>query len=86
MVERVNGTIKNSTIKATKYKNIEDLNKFLIHYNTNRKHGGLKKELKVKTPCEAVKSWFDIEPQNFKISPDEFYTIALNGMVQCGEA
>lgn len=86
MVERVNGTIKNGTIKATEYKNIEelkeDLNKFLIYYNTNRRHGGLTKELKVRTPCEAVKSWFDIEPEIFKISPDEFYAIALNGMVQ----
>jgi len=45
------------------YKNIEDLNKFLIYYNTNRKHGGLKKELKVRTPYEAIKSWFDVEPQ-----------------------
>jgi len=84
MVERANGTIKNSTIKATEYKNIEelkaDLNNFLIYYNTNRKHGGLKKELKVRTPCEAVKSWFEIEPEIFKISPDEFYAIALNGI------
>jgi len=62
-----------------------DLNKFLIYSNTNRKHGGLKKELKVKTPCEAVKSWFDIKPEIFKISPDEFHTIVLNGMLQCGE-
>jgi len=57
----------------------------LIHYNTNGKHGGLKKELKARTPCEAVKSWFDIEPQNFKISPDEFYATLLKGMVQRGE-
>jgi len=89
MVERANGTIKNSTIKATKYNTIEelkeDLNRFLIYYNTNRKHGGLKKELKVATPCEAVKSWFEIEPEIFKISPDEFYAIALHGMVQRGE-
>jgi len=28
----------------------EDLNKFLIYYDTNRKHGGLTKELKVRTP------------------------------------
>jgi len=63
----------------------ENLNKFLIYHNTNRKHGGLKKELKVKTPCEAVKNWFELEPEIFKISPDEFYAIALNGMVQHGE-
>ena len=89
MVERVNGTIKNSTIKVTEYENLQelkdDLNKFLIYYNINRKHGGLKKELKVRTPCEAVKSWFEIEPEIFKISPDKFYAIALNGMVQRGE-
>jgi hypothetical protein len=59
-----------------------NLNKFLIYYNTNRKHDGLKKELKVRTSCEAVKSWFEIELKIFKISPDEFYAIALNGMVQ----
>jgi len=86
MVERANGTIKNGTIRVTKYQTIEelkeDLNKFLIHYNTNRKHGGLKKELKVRTPYEAVKSWFNIEPEIFKISPDTFYAIAVNGMVQ----
>ena len=89
MVERVNGVIKDSTIKATEYKNIEelrkDLNKFLIYYNLNRKHGGLRKELKVRTPYEALKRWYEIEPDIFKISPDEFYAIALNGMGQCGE-
>jgi len=63
----------------------EDLNKFLIHYDTNRKHGGLKKELKVRIPCEVVKSWFDIEPEIFKILPDEFYIIASKGMVQRDE-
>ncbi len=47
MVERVNGTIKNATIKAEEYDNIDDvkkdLNKFLIYYNFNRRHGSLKK-------------------------------------------
>ncbi len=62
-----------------------NLNNFLIYYNANRKYGGLKKELKVRTPCKAVKSWFDIAHEIFKMSPDEFYAIALNGMVQCGE-
>lgn len=86
MVERANGTIKNSTIKVQEYRSLEelkeDLNKFLIYYNTNRSHGGLRKELKVRTPYEAVKSWFNTEPEIFKISPDEFYAITLNGMVQ----
>jgi hypothetical protein len=43
MVERVNGTIKNATVKAIMYQNIDemkqDLNKFLIFYNFNRGHG-----------------------------------------------
>ncbi len=47
MAERVNGTIKNATIKAEEYDNIDDvkkdLNKFLIYYNFNRRHGSLKK-------------------------------------------
>jgi hypothetical protein len=40
MVERVNDTIKNATVKATTYQNIDgmkrDLNQFLIFYNFNR--------------------------------------------------
>jgi len=89
MIERVNGIIKDSTIKTKKYENIdelkEDLNKFLIFYNVSRKHGGLKKELKIRTPYEAVKKWFEIKPEIFRISPDEFYAIALKGMEQRGE-
>ncbi len=50
MLERVNGTIKNATIKAEEYDNIDDvkkdLNKFLIYYNFNRRHGSLKKRIK----------------------------------------
>lgn len=88
MVERVNGTIKNATIKAEEYKNIEDvkidLNKFLIYYNFNRRHGSLRKELKVRTPFEAVQSWFQTKPEIFKILPDVFQDIAF-GMVQRGE-
>jgi len=52
---------------------------------TLKKHGGLRKELKVKTPYEALKRWFEIEPEIFKISPDEFYAIALRGIEQSGE-
>ncbi len=56
------GTIKNATIKAEDYGSIDDvkkdLNKFLIYYNFNRRDGSLRKELKVRTPFEAVQSWF----------------------------
>ena len=57
IVERVNGTIKNATIKAQDYENIndvkKDLNQFLIYSNFNRRHWSLKKELKVRTPFEG---------------------------------
>jgi len=88
MIKRVNATIKNATIKVEEYENIEevkkDLNKFLIFYNFNRRHGSLKRELKVRTPFEAIQSWFQTKPEIFKSSPDVFLDIAFK-MVQRGE-
>lgn len=79
MVERVNGTIKAKTIKATTYANVDemkaDLALFLIFYNFSRPHGGLKKELKVRTPFDALNVWYKLSPELFKISPDEFRAI-----------
>ncbi len=74
MVERVNGTIKSATIKETTYNGLSemknDLNQFLVFYNTNRRHHSLRKELNVKTPLDAVRYWFNIKPEIFKINPD----------------
>jgi transposase InsO family protein len=76
MVERVNGTIKNNTILKTKYKSQEemkiDLMKFLKFYNIYRRHGSLRKELKVKTPINAIEKWYKLKPEIFKITPNEF--------------
>ena len=76
MVERVNGTIKGATIKVLTYKDeVElkaDLDKFLVYYNINRRHGSLKRELKVRTPFEAVECWYRINPEIFIKSPDMF--------------
>ncbi len=76
MVERVNGTIKNGTIKSKKYQNNDeleiDLNKFLIYYNFNRRHGSLKKELNVRTPFDALEKWLSLEPDLFRVNPEEF--------------
>jgi transposase InsO family protein len=76
MVERVNGTIKNATVKVLNYKNETelkaDLDKFLVYYNLNRRHGGLRRELKVRTPFEALQCWYRIKPEIFKKSPDMF--------------
>ena len=76
MVERVNGTIKDATIKVLTYKDETelkaDLDKFLVYYNLNRRHGSLKRELKVRTPFEALQCWYRINPEIFRKSPDMF--------------
>jgi transposase-like protein len=82
MVEKANDIIKNQTIKKTKYNSVEemkeDLNKFLIFYNLYRRHGSLRRELKVKTPHNAVEKWFDLDPGIFKINPRLFENKILN--------
>ena len=76
MVERVNGTIKNATIKTTTYSNVEEMSKhlfgFLAFYNFERRHSSLKKELKVKTPFDAAVEWYIIKPEIFNETPDIF--------------
>ncbi len=83
-----NAVVAMEPAKAEEYDNIDDvkkdLNKFLIYYNFNRRHGSLKKELKVRTPFDAVQSWFQTKPEIFKILPDVFQHIAFE-MVQRGE-
>ena len=89
MVERVNGTIKNATVKVLTYKNEAelkaDLDKFLVYYNLNKGHGGLRRELKVRTPFEALQCWYRINPEFFRKSPDMFRTDLLKIMVQRSE-
>lgn len=70
MVERVNGTIKQATLKSEIYDSInqmaENLFKFLIHYNLRRRHSSLQKKLKVKTPYQALEFWYKNKPEIFK--------------------
>jgi transposase InsO family protein len=88
MVERVNGTIKNNTILKFNYSNRSEMSKdlidFLVFYNSNRRHGSLRKELNVKTPLQAVEKWFVLKPLIFKISPSEFKLklANLNSIIQ----
>jgi len=81
MVERVNGTIKNGTILKEKYKNknemISALNIFLIHYMLYRRHGGVRKELNVKTPFNALEKWHELKPELFNQNPLDFKTKLL---------
>ena len=76
MVEKANDIIKNGTIKKTEYENIDQMNDgviaFLIFYNLHRRHGSLRKELKVKTPLNAIEKWFEIKPEIFTENPSVF--------------
>ena len=82
MVEKANDIIKKGTIKKTKYNSFEEMNndliKFLIHYNLYRRHGSLRRELKVKTPLNAVEKWHELDPEIFKEKPEEFKNKILN--------
>ena len=76
MVEKANDIIKCGTVKKTSYKSIEEMNedliRFLVHYNLYRRHGSLRRELKVKTPFNAVEKWYELDPIIFNEKPGEF--------------
>jgi len=76
MVEKANDIIKNGTIKKNEYENLEQMNQdlmsFLVLYNLYRRHGSLRRELKVKTPFNAIEKWFEIKPEIFKEKPMDF--------------
>jgi hypothetical protein len=55
----------------------QDLNKFLIFYNFNRGHGGLRKEIKVRTPYEALEYWYNLKPDLFIRKPDYIKVVGL---------
>ncbi len=82
MVEKANDIIKNATIKKTNYNIVyqmrEDLTKFLVHYNLYRRHGSLRRELKVKTPFDAIEKWYELESSIFKENPCSFKEKILN--------
>ena len=82
MVEKANDIIKKKTIKKTQYNSLEEMNvdlmRFLVHYNLYRRHGSLRRELKVKTPLNAVEKWFELDPEIFKDNPMNFKIKILN--------
>ena len=82
MVEKANDIIKNKTIKITKYSDLKQMNQdlmsFLVHYNLYRRHGSLRRELNVKTPYNAVKKWYELDPKIFKQNPLIFKNKILN--------
>ena len=81
MVERADGIIKKGTILKENYANIyiehgrnkEEMNDalmaFPVYYMLYGRHGGVRKELRVKTPFQAVEKWFMLKPEIFKQNP-----------------
>ncbi|MBT8245474.1 MAG: DDE-type integrase/transposase/recombinase [Winogradskyella sp.] len=63
MVEKANDNIKQKTIKKNNYNSLkqmkQDLMYFLVNYNLHRRLGSLRRELKVKTPFDAVVKWYE---------------------------
>ena len=88
MVERANGIIKAGTIKTEEYEDLEamirDLDKFLLYYLFSRRHGSLKRELNVRTPYEALQSWYNLEPKLFTKHPEKFRADAILWLQQRG--
>lgn len=82
MVEKANDIIKNGTIKKTHYNSLTEMNadlmSFLVHYNLYRRHGSLRRELKVKTPFDAVEKWFELDEKIFNQNPADFKNKVLN--------
>ena len=76
MVERAKGIIKKETILKENYTNKEEMNDalmaFLVYYMLYRRHGGVKKELRVKTPFDAIEKWFELKPEIFYQTPLQF--------------
>ena len=82
MVEKANDIIKSGTIKINQYNDIKQMNndllRFIKHYNLYRRHGSLRRELKVKTPFNAIEKWYEIKPEIFKQNPLDFKNIILS--------
>lgn len=76
MVEKANDIIKKKTIKITQYDSVEQMNEdlmsFLVLYNLYRRHGSLRRELKVKTPFNAIEKWFELDEDIFNQKPIDF--------------
>ena len=76
MVEKANDMVKNGTIKKSNYRSVEEMNndlmRFLVHYNLYRRHGSLRRELRVKTPFDAVEKWFELDEKIVKREPIKF--------------
>jgi hypothetical protein len=49
-----------------------------VNYNLYRRHGSLRRELKVKTPFNAVEKWHELDLEIIKEKPNDFKIKILN--------
>lgn len=75
MVERVNGLIKEHTVKIHRYINYKEMEKdfknYEMRYNVYSKHNSLGR----KTPYQQMVKWFEEKPEIFWQDPDQWLTI-----------
>ena len=76
MVEVCNWTIKRNTILKTEYKDLNHMKKdiltFMLFYILNRRHWWIVKEIKTKTPYDALVYYYEIYPDSYKEPPEKF--------------
>lgn len=76
MVEKCNDTIKTNTVEKTIYETMiemeRDLIGFMLYYNLNRRHWWIMKEIRKRTPYEALEYYYWIKPELFKEPPEKF--------------
>jgi hypothetical protein len=55
-----------------------NLSKSLTFYIIYRSHVSIRKELKVKAVSDTVDKWYQLKPEIFKITPEQFKNYILN--------
>ena len=80
MVERMNRTIKESTIKAYEYEGLEQLREHVQAFVQSYNFGKHLKALRWKTPFRAMCEAWEKEPSRFRLHPHQF-TVGLNILV-----
>lgn len=85
MVERMNRTIKESTIKAYEYEGLEQLREHVQAFVQSYNFGKHLKALRWKTPFRAICEAWEKDPSRFRLHPHHL-TVGLNILIQRTQA
>lgn len=80
MVERMNRTIKESTIKAYEYEGLEQLREHVQAFVRSYNFGKHLKALRWKTPFRAICEAWEKDPSRFRLHPHHL-TVGLNILI-----